>query len=153
MFIYGRVQIFWTDYSSAFDDAIESLQTYITSYSKKQKEIEIIQDHIDHEILNEDLRKKVIDYLSSYKKQPEKNIVKYNIVVLLGFSRKSLFTKLEDKEDKSKVFLERYQKEVDKFINKFEDTIDKFDIEPFSIDFHYILLPFSCVQTLKKGFL
>jgi len=74
---------FRKDRSTGLKDAIESVSNFVTSYLKVDKEVELIEGNLDQEILDPDLKIKLIQYFSKFT--PESNQTTKTIAILLGY--------------------------------------------------------------------
>ncbi|ARM83160.1 HamA C-terminal domain-containing protein [Marinobacter salarius] len=140
--------------SNARKDAIESIRGCISDYLKLGKEIEIIEANIDQELLDEELRNRILEYFGTFN--PKNNYVKKSFAILLGYDRKSLYKGLSDIPDinERKVELEkRYLEHAESSVQDFFELLKLEDESYFKqVEFVYILLPFPDIRIIKEQF-
>ena len=145
---------FYQQVSKARSEAIESVRGCIYDYLKVGKEIEIIEANIDHEILDNDLRDKILEYFGTFT--PKSNMTTKTIAVLLGYDSKSLYKdlhKIDDLNARIEELRKRYLKHAKSSADAFSDALEKEDRSYFcQVKFVYILLPFSEIRILKEQF-
>lgn len=135
-------------------EAIESVRGCISDYLKVGKEIEIIEANIDHEVLDADLRDKILEYFGTFT--PKSNMTTKTIAVLLGYDSKCLYKNLDQIDDLKDRVLElekRYLEHAKDSAKTFSDALNEEDQNYFGqVEFIYILLPFSEIKILKEQF-
>ncbi|WP_170941655.1 HamA C-terminal domain-containing protein [Cellvibrio mixtus] len=134
--------------------AIESIRACISDYLKIGKEIEIIEANIDHEILDKNLRDKILEYFGSFT--PQSNLTIKVIAVLLGYDCNVIYKDLEkinNLDARKKELEKRYQEYAHTSAEEFAEALSKEDQSYFcQVQFLYILLPFSEIKILKEQF-
>lgn len=140
--------------SNCLNDALLSLRGFINSYLKVDKEIELIESNINHDILDPALRGKLLKYFGNFT--PESNQLQKTIAVFLGYDRSSLYKDLdiiETPEDRIAELNKRYLKHASEAADEFLKLLSEENNPQFyQVKFIYALLPFSDLNYLKEQF-
>lgn len=145
---------FRQDRSTGLKDAIESVSNFVASYLKVDKEVELIEGNLDQEILDPNLKSKLIKYFSKFT--PESNQTTKTIAILLGYNRKSLYKNLSSITDYNERIQElesRYTKHAIETVEEFVDKLISEKNPQFTkVKFIYALLPFDDLNSIKEAF-
>ncbi|MCK5285597.1 MAG: DUF1837 domain-containing protein [Alphaproteobacteria bacterium] len=145
---------FRKDRSTGLKEAIESVKELIFDDPKIKKEMELIEANIDHEILDDQLKEKILKYFGQFT--PESNQTTKTIAILLGYDRKSLYNGLPSitlPKERIAELEKRYLKHVSKATSEFAKILSDENNPRFTqIKFLYMLLPFSDLNALKEQF-
>lgn len=140
--------------STGLKDAIESVKCLISDSLKINKEMELIEANIGHEILDDQLKEKIIKYFGQFT--PESNQTAKTIAILLGYDRKSLYDGLPSitrPKERIAELENRYLKHVSEAVTEFSKILSNENNSNFTqVKFLYMLLPFSDLNTLKEQF-
>lgn len=144
--LWGEVKIY-----KSFSKAVTSLCASITKFisdeekrSPKQRDIEIIQDHISIE--NEELKTLILKKFDPYDESSNTRNEAY--ACLIGFDYEPL-KKCKSQADED-IFLENYQNWLVKAVANVEEKITTSKIH--QLEYHLFLVPFSCVAEFRKKF-
>lgn len=138
---------------NAENEALNSLKTFIDTYGKVGREIEIACGHITNEIFNEDLRNRIIDYFGTFT--PESNQIRKSIVVFLGYDKNTMYKDLDKiaADDRTSELERRFEKHANKSVAEFCKKLEEIASDHWKhIKFFYVLLPFQSTEEVKKIF-
>jgi hypothetical protein len=142
------------DRATGLNDAVESVSNFVASYLKVEKEVELIEGNLDQEILDPDLKIKLVKYFSKFT--PESNQTAKTIAILLGYNRKSLYknlTKFSDPKERIDELERRYTKHASKTVEEFIEKLTSENNPQFTkVKFIYALLPFDDLNNIKEAF-
>lgn len=147
---WGESKIFG-ELSKALDEVCSSIAAFNSLKNGKvphQRDIDILKDHMD--IQDVATREAILEYFDPYSEKH--NMLREVYACFVGFDF-SFFRKLsgKDKAEVEKAFAEEYLERVKTACALFAGKINASKLATYN--FHFFLLPFPCVATLRTLYL